>query len=94
VTKHVASALMLSGIDPNNDMQGSIDGSTIYRTVDMSHSLFLDPGGYNAMLGSGKPRHISNSSAMIAFREAAVRKAVTCGEQTTTALRLFSRRHL
>jgi hypothetical protein len=30
---HVHNVLMLSGIDPNNDMQGSIDGSTIYQTV-------------------------------------------------------------
>jgi hypothetical protein len=58
VTKHVDSVLMLSGIDPNNDMQGSIDGSTIYRTVDMSHSLLIDPDGCNAMLGYGRLSHI------------------------------------
>ncbi len=57
VTKHVDSVLMLSGIDPNNDMQGAID------------SLLLDPEGYNAILGYGKPRHSSNSSFMIASVE-------------------------
>ena len=71
VTKHVDSVLILEST------QTTIVGSTIYRTVDMSRSLLLDPDGYNAMLRYGNPRHSSKSSYMIAFREAAYQKVVT-----------------
>jgi hypothetical protein len=90
VTNHVDSVLMLSGIDPNIDIRGSIDGSTIYRTVNMSHSLLLHPDGYNAMLGRGKPRHSSDGSFMIAFRETARRKELTWGANDLSPPTVFT----
>ena len=58
VTKHADSVLMLE----------STQTTIVYRTVDMSRSLLLEPDGYNDMLRCGKTRHSSNSSYMIAFR--------------------------
>ena len=81
VTKTVYSSLLLAGVDPDTinvdglSMETTKDGSAFLETsIDIGNSLLFHPAFYNKVIGEGTPRFDTDSSRMVAFREAVEKK--------------------
>jgi len=74
-SKTMSSTLLLSGVDDDQIVsKPTDDGAFIDTEMNLGMSLLYHPDLYNKVLGCGQPMFDVNSSRMISFREAALRK--------------------
>jgi hypothetical protein len=92
----VASTTLLSGTKankiavesiPQNAVAGEADGALFLETtMDIRNSLLFHPDVYNEIIGEGTPLFATDSSRMVAMREAVEKKIMDVG----TSIRMFA----